>query len=94
MPWVGLSEPAGRAESLASRGVPWTRPKPQLSAFISTEISALAGTLTATGLKPKPQQLPGKRVYTSTSPLWRSRMVNSGLVPSGMKFEYSSPNAP
>jgi hypothetical protein len=58
---TGASDPAGRGERLDafSRTIPLTVPNAQLSALMVMLSSAVAGTLTATGLKPIPQQLPG-----------------------------------
>ena len=66
---------------------PVTSPKAQLSAVMVTWISLLVGTLTVTGAKPTPQQLPGKTMSTSTSPLTRSLTWNAGEEPRGMKLE-------
>lgn len=91
---LGFSVPTGRGASAASRGLPSTAPNAQLSAFIVISIFVFPGTLTATGLKPKPQQFPGKVAFTSGLPVSASAIVNSGLVPSGRNFEYSSPSLP
>gem|GEM_PF-4991610 len=77
-----------------SRGFPSTAPNAQLSAFMEIWILALPGTRTATGLKPKPQQFPGNWTSTSDLPVAASAIANTGLVPSGRNFEYSSPARP
>ena len=77
-----------------SRARPWTSPKAQLSAVMVTSSFAFIGTLTVTGAKPMLQQLPGNFVFTSTSPVFASLMVNAGEEPSGRKLPYSSPELP
>lgn len=77
-----------------SRGVPCTSPKAKVSAVISISTSARAGTLTATGTKKQPHELPGNTALASSVPLSRSRTRNSGLSPMGCQPTYRSPAAP
>ena len=73
---------------------PLTSPKAQLSAIIEIITFLLAGTLTVTGAKPMPQQLPGKTALTRTSPVALSLIAKRGEDPRGMKLEYNSPALP
>ena len=76
------------------RGLPLMGSKAQFSWTMETSISEVAGTLTATGTKPRPQHEPGKRAFASSVPALRSLTVNSGLLPTGSQLLYSSPAAP
>ena len=75
-------------------GLPVTSPKAQFVAFMDTEMSIPAGTLTATGTKPRPHVEPGKSAFASGVPNLRSLIVNSGDLPTGSHTRYSSPAPP
>lgn len=75
-------------------GDPVTSPKAQFVAFMETEISTPAGTLTATGTKPRPHDEPGKSAFATSVPASRSLIVNSGDLPTGSHTRYSSPAPP
>lgn len=74
--------------------LPSTSPNAQVSAFMLTLISALAGTLTATGTNARPHEEPGNMAFASSVPALTSLMVNSGDLPTGSQTLYSSPARP
>lgn len=76
------------------RGTPFTSPKAKVSEVISILMLALAGTLTATGTKLQPHELPGNTALASSAPESRSMTWNSGDLPMGCQPRYCSPAAP
>ena len=82
---------AGPAQS---RGAPRIRPKAQLSTLISISMSAFSGTRTATGMRPVPQLVPGKKALASSFPDFCSRIEKDGDLPIGAQALYSSPEGP
>ena len=72
----------------------FTSPKAQVLAVMWTVIGVDCGTLTATGTKPEPQQLPAKMAVAISVAFWASTMRNSGDLPHGCQSMYSSPAAP
>ena len=80
-----------RGRGYSPRGLATISPKAQLSKTISMWRSLLLfGTLTATGTRPRPQQLPGNLVSAINAPVARSTTVISGDLPTGFQFLYSS----
>jgi hypothetical protein len=77
------------------RGEPTISPKAQLSNRISIEMfETLFGTLTATGTRPRPQQLPGNLASATILPVALSVTTISGDLPTGFQSLYSSLVAP
>lgn len=76
------------------RGVPSKAPKAQFSKDMRTSKSvSFSGTLTATGTKPLPQQLPGKNACAISLPDLDTNEI-FGDLPSGSHPVYSSPDLP
>lgn len=82
------------SERSYSCSLPSTVPKAKVSAVISTLIFLSAGTLTATGVKPRPQHDPGRMATSSTAPVSASVILNSGDLPIGDQPTYRSPALP
>lgn len=77
------------------RGEPTISPKAQLSKRISIEMfRTLFGTLTATGTRPRPQQLPGNLASATILPVALSVTTINGDLPTGFQSLYSSLVAP
>ena len=66
------------------RGVPTIFPKAHFSSLMLISTSTPAGTLTATGIMPRPQQVPGKYACAISRPVFLFRIVNSGDLPIGV----------
>ena len=73
---------------------PTMSPKAQLKDSMLMVISALAGTLTATGTKPRPHEEPGNLASMSVSPVSLDLTTNVGDFPMGSHILYSSPALP
>lgn len=76
------SPPCPSTLDQSQRLVADTSPNAQVSAFMVTSTSRLAGTRTAAGPKPSPQQ-PVKIALATSFLAWRSVIVNSGELPKG-----------
>ena len=77
---VTTLRPSNLVQSL---GLPSILPKAQLSTSISILMTAISDTLTATGMKPVPQHVPGKKALASSFPESLSRIVKVGDLPIG-----------
>lgn len=84
-------QPEGAPPYFAS--FPSTSPKAQVSTVMLTAIEASAGTRTAAGPKPSPQQ-PVKMAWAISLLVPASRTVNTGDLPKGFQPTYSSPARP
>ena len=83
------------ADDYSPLGEPTISPKAQLSKRISIEMfETLFGTLTATGTRPLPQQLPGNLASATTLPVALSVTTIKGDLPTGFQSRYSSLVAP
>jgi len=94
---VGRTDaPLPRAVELPGiyRGLPVIFPKAHLSTSMLISSGVPAGTLTATGIKPRPQQVPGKYACAISRPVFLLRKVNCGDFPIGFHPMYSSPCLP